>query len=437
MTPAARVGAAIELVAEIEKSIAGAGAAADALVRSFFKNRRYAGSKDRAAVSDLVYAVLRRRALLTWRLGQAGCEGSPRLLVLAALAVPGPGQEQGREPAPERLFGQGPYAAPELDAGELAALGALREASPAAPPEWVAGEYPEWLAGELSDRFGDSLAAEAAALTERAAVDVRVNTLKAAREEALGKLAEAGFEAELCTLSPVGLRLVERRQIMASKPFRGGLVEVQDEGSQIAALLVAARPGMQVCDLCAGAGGKTLALAAAMENKGQILAVERNAGRRRRMKTRLTRAAVRNVQIMDKAPPELAGRADRVLVDAPCTGSGTWRRSPDARWRLDADMLARHTVRQGALLDRGAALVAPGGRLVYVTCSLLPAENEAPVAAFLDRQPEFSAVPAAAAWRGALDEAPPEGADLGDFILLTPARHGTDGFVIAVLERRK
>lgn len=303
-------------------------------------------------------------------------------------------------------------------------------------PNWVTGAYPEWLEPELARAFGDRFAVEMAALQGRAPVDVRVNRLKGNREDALRALAAVGIAAEPTPLSPLGLRLGGRPKLEETAVFRSGLVEPQDEGSQIVTLLVAAAPGMQVVDLCAGAGGKTLGLAAEMGNSGQIYAADSDAARLARMKPRLLRAGVRNVQTprgRDGAWfAALEGRADRVLVDAPCSGLGAWRRRPESRLRLTPETLAEDCARQLDLLRWGARLVKPGGRLIYATCSLLPAENDDIVAAFLQAGSGFRVLPVAEVWAEAIGtDCPVE----TPFLLLTPARHGTDGFFVAVLRR--
>ncbi|HYM32242.1 MAG TPA: RsmB/NOP family class I SAM-dependent RNA methyltransferase [Candidatus Cybelea sp.] len=428
MTPAARVALAVELLERIE-----AGGVADRETANFFRSRRFAGSKDRAAVSHQVYAVLRRRAELMWRLRGANLPVDARRLVLAELASTGD-----QDPAGVRaLFDGSRFGPAALDASEQAAIPAL-QAPMSGTPDWVQGAYPEWLDAALRERFGGDVIAEMHALTARAPVDLRVNRLKGTRDDALEALAMSHIDATATPLSPVGVRLAGRAELAKQSVFTGGLVEPQDEGSQIVALLVAAKPKMQVVDLCAGAGGKTLALAAEMQNRGQIYACDIEERRLRRVEPRLQRAGVRNVQthvLRDGDDPlltELVGKADRVLIDAPCSGIGTWRRQPDARWRLTPDDLTRDRHAQAALLDRAAPLLRPGGQLVYATCSLLPSENEDQVQRFLSRQPSFVLRPASEVWRETLQTEPP-----GDspYLRLTPLRHGTDGFFAAVLRQ--
>jgi 16S rRNA (cytosine967-C5)-methyltransferase len=272
---------------------------------------------------------------------------------------------------------------------------------------------PDWLGSRIDP-------AELRALLEPASLDLRVNLLKATRDEARAALAAEGLEAVPTPHSPWGLRIEGRRQVTTGAAFREGLVEIQDEGSQMVAALVDARPGMRVADLCAGAGGKTLALAMTMQNRGQLVACDVSAARLDGAVRRLRRAGVHNVErhlleAGDKWIKRRAASFDRILVDAPCTGTGTWRRNPDARLRLTEADLAELLPKQAALLDQAASLVRKDGRLVYATCSLLAEENEDQVTAFVSRHPGFAQV---------------------DVLTLTPARHGTDGFFAAVLERR-
>ena len=313
-------------------------------------------------------------------------------------------------------------------------------------PEAAALEIPEWLAGSLRRQWGDGLQAEMAALNRPADLDLRVNTLKGGRAAAIQSLAADGVEARPTPLSPIGLRVRGRVRLEGAAAFRDGLVEVQDEGSQLVALLTGARPGMTVFDVCAGAGGKTLALAAAMENRGTLIAADTDMGRLKRMKPRLRRAGVSGVeaQVLDETlspdqkpwPEADLGAADRVLVDAPCSGTGAWRRDPDARWRLTPAELERDLARQRRILAQAAPLVAPGGRLVYATCSVLPAENEDQVEHFLKNHPQFEVLPITRVWAETLGgTAPCPCPECAIYFSLSPAANETDGFFAAVLVR--
>lgn len=427
MTPAARLGAAIELLGAIETAPA---RPADAVANDYFRSRRFIGSGDRRAVSERVWQVLRTRRRLGWWL-RVEAPG-PRLLAGASLLLEGwtlSGLVQS--------FSGGRFAPAMLSREEQAALARIEGHTPDHPdmPEAVRLEIPDWLLPRLQARFGPALAREMAALDGPAPLDLRVNTLKATREDARAALAAEGWKAEPTPFSPWGLRIQGRRPVTAGPAFQSGLVEIQDEGSQLVAVLADVRPGMRVADWCAGAGGKTLALAGAMQNRGQLLACDVSAARLDGAVRRLRRAGVHNVErhlvvAGDKWAKRRAGSFDRVLVDAPCTGTGTWRRNPDARLRLRESDLRELLPKQASILDVAQGLVRKAGRLVYATCSLLPEENEAQVTAFLARHPGFSLVPAERA--AAL--APGLRGDDG-FLSLTPAQHGTDGFFAAVMER--
>jgi 16S rRNA (cytosine967-C5)-methyltransferase len=432
MTPGARLSAAIEVVAEVE---ARRRPAADALKDWGFAHR-FAGSGDRAAIAGLVYDALRRRASSAYVMG----EGTPRAIVLGMLQL-----ERKLDPdAIGRLADGARFAPAPLREEERARL---ETADLVGAPPWVAGDYPEWLDPYLARLFGEERAAEGAALASRAPLDLRVNAIKGSREQAAAALAE--LEPVPTRWSPFGLRIAlaadaKAPAIHAEPAFIKGLVEVQDEGSQLAALLTGAKPGEQVVDLCAGAGGKTLALAAAMENHGQLYATDTDKRRLAPIHERLARSGARNVQVRTPKSAgnelaDLAGRADLVLIDAPCTGIGTWRRNPDAKWRVRPGALALRQKEQAGALDRAAALVKPGGRIAYVTCSLLAEENGDQVRAFLARQGDFEPVPPAQAANALGERAylfrravlmSEEG------LLMTPRRTDTDGFYVSLLLRR-
>jgi len=432
MTPAARIAATIELLGTIEAE--GGARAADRCVQGFFRARRYAGSKDRADITTRIYAVLRRRAELDWWLEREGVPPDARGRILAALAML-ERKAPGEIPA---LFADGEHAAGSLSEAEIALAHRLSTADATAAPDWARGGFPEWLKPQLERRFGAGLLSAMQALQERAPVDLRVNPVKGTREQALEALRVLRVPAEPTRLSQIGIRLGERAKIDDKAIHQTGLVEPQDEGSQLVSLLVEAEPKMQVVDLCAGAGGKALAIAAGMGNRGQIYACDTDARRLSRLNPRVQRAGVRNIQAIALADSDsdpflatTAGRADRVLVDAPCSGTGTWRRNPEARWRLTPKILEEVMGQQDRLLDRAAGLVKPGGRLIYVTCSLLPCENEDRIADFLSRRPEFVPLPVPEIWSRLLS-APCPAQDA--MLQLTPGRDGVDGFFIAVLQ---
>jgi 16S rRNA (cytosine967-C5)-methyltransferase len=428
MTPAARLSAAIEVLADMD---ARRRPATEAL-KDWGLSHRFAGSKDRAAIASLVYDVLRRKASAAYLLADA----SPRAGLLGTLRL----QRGLTVDAISALFTGERFAPEPLGDAERRRL---TEATLDDAPAAVAGDFPDWLEPSLRRAFGDELVPELQALATRAPLDLRVNLLKAAsREEVHDTLPHLG--AVETPHSPLGLRIAPsedgRGPAVQSEPeFIKGWFEIQDEGSQLAALLSAVRPGEQVLDLCAGGGGKSLALAAMMHNQGQIYATDNDARRLAPIHERLTRAGARNVQIRTPrakadAVTDLDGKIDCVLVDAPCTGIGTWRRNPDAKWRVRPGSLEVRQKEQAEVLDRAARLVKPGGRIVYITCSLLPEEGDDAVTALLQRTARLATVPArdvlAGAGLGHLEGA----VRLTDNGLqMTPLRTGTDGFYVAVL----
>ncbi|MGH6969131.1 MAG: RsmB/NOP family class I SAM-dependent RNA methyltransferase [Stellaceae bacterium] len=435
MTPGAQVEAAIGLLAEIDKGTA----PADDIVADWFRRHRFAGSSDRAAISAHIYAVLRHRAELDWWIARTSNDlpADARRRLLAALAlVESWKASQIREACDGDRFRPAP-----LSDGENAMVSSLagRDLEHKDMPPHVRGNYPEWLGPHLAAALGKDLARESTALNGEATLDLRANTLKGDRGKARIALQRAGVEAEMTALSPLGLRLKERVPLGTLPAFRDGLIEVQDEGSQIAALLADAQPGMRVIDFCAGAGGKTLALAASMNNRGHLIASDISARRLERATERLRRAGASIVQRValsntrDKWVKRHKASFDRVFVDAPCTGTGTWRRNPDAKWRLKPEDLAELTALQAEILDSAARLVKPGGRLIYATCSLLKEEDEQQIEKFLTAHTDFALLPAWRVWRDAIGGKPPE---KGAMLRLTPARHGTDGFFVAILERK-
>ena len=430
MTPGARLSAVIEV---LEHSQSGP-APTDAIMAGYFRRRRYAGAKDRREISDTVFDIWRCWARLGWWIEHAAkALPTPRYLALAHSVL-----RCGRKLATlvEICDGDG-HAPAALSEPERRFLEALegRKLDHEDMPAWVAGEYPQWLSAPLTRAFGERLEEELAALNQPAALDLRVNTLKGTCVRALKVLANDGIAAEPTPLSPIGLRIGRRVNLATTTAFKGGFVEVQDEAAQLAALLADARSGMTVVDFCAGAGGKTLAMAATMKGKGRLIGCDARAERLERIGPRLKRSGAQNVDIiaLDRLPGHLSGAADRVLVDAPCSGTGRWRREPDARWRLNEESLAGYRATQGDVLASAAFLVAPGGRLIYATCSVLCEENEDAIEAFLSHHKEFTPLPISTVWHDVLGSEAPVGT--GIFLRLTPARHGTDGFFIAILER--
>lgn len=389
MTPAARVQAAIELLDGIIDAARREGAPADRLVAEWARSHRFAGSKDRRAVRELVFRAIRA-------CGEVPASGRAALLAIAR-----------EDNAIGELFDGSPYGPAPLAEGE-----------PVAAP----GLAPAWLIEAFAASGVDE--AEVAALLKRAPLDLRVNTLKADR--ATIGLPEPGEPLA----APQGLRFPAGTLVEQWEAWRDGLVEVQDHGSQLACLAAGVRPGETAIDLCAGAGGKTLALAAAMENRGRLIACDVDRARLAKLAPRAARAGAGMIEtrLLDPgrelgALGDVAGQADLVLVDAPCSGTGTWRRKPEAKWRLTPERLARFAATQDRLLDLAARLVRPGGRIVYITCSLLDAEGRDRIDALLTRDKRLKP----------LEITLPLGAAHGQGLRLAPSRDGTDGFFVAML----
>lgn len=433
MTPQARFAAAIDCLAAIAETPR----PADAVIGAFFKANRYMGAKDRTAVAETVYGVLRRHARLHWWLDHLKTtEAGPRALAIVNQVL----GEQRPPASVAALFAGARYAPAPMTTAEAQLLRQLegRTLIHPAMPDAVRIECPAWAETSLRRDLGDRFDPELGALLDPAPLDIRVNPIKTDPLKVLSTLGEAGIEAKPSIWSPVGIRVTGRPPVTTLQAFRDGWFEIQDEGSQLVALLCDARPGHQVVDFCAGAGGKALALAATMANKGRVIACDVLENRLKRAAERLRRAGIHNVEtrVLSSARDPWVKRHkrsfDRVLVDAPCTGVGTWRRNPDARWRrLGPDMEELQAL-QAEILDSAARLVRPGGRLIYATCSLLAEENENQVAAFLATHGEFRLRPAIDLWPTVVGAPCPV---TGDFLALSPARHDTDGFFAAVLER--
>ncbi|WP_419815125.1 RsmB/NOP family class I SAM-dependent RNA methyltransferase [Glacieibacterium sp.] len=396
MLPAARVQASIDCLEAIVAAARDGGAAADTIISRYFQTRRYAGSKDRRAVRELIYAVIRT-------IGERPETGRAAML----------GYARAVDPALLELFDGGAHSPAVIAVSE----------SEAAP-----SPAPAWLEAQLHQRFGDDTPRQLAALLERAPLDLRVNTLKAQRDTVAAELETA----EPVAAVPDALRATAPLNVDLLPAYIDGRIEVQDLGSQIAMFATAARAGDTVVDLCAGAGGKTLALAAAMANEGRLIATDTDRARLRQLEPRAVRAgaSIIETRLLDprreaETLSDLEAAADLVLIDAPCSGTGTWRRNPEARWRLTPDRLDRLADEQARLVGIGAALVKPGGRLVYVVCSLLPAEGEAQIDAFLDGNAEWQRAPLRN----------PDGGAAVSTLVLTPGDNGCDGFFIAGLAR--
>jgi 16S rRNA (cytosine967-C5)-methyltransferase len=429
MTPAAKLAAAIEVFGSIESDRRPAN---DSL-KAWGLAHRFAGSGDRAGIAGLVYDALRRRASASWIMGAE----TPRAILLGMLK-----RERGLDTeAVAKLADGSNYGPSVLTDDERKSLDA---ADMATAPAHIAGDYPEWLEPHFARVFGDDRAEEGAALASRAPLDLRVNTLKADIFKVEAQLSD--LKPKEGRWSPWALRIrlsadAKSPAIHAEPAFLKGMIEVQDEGSQLAALFSGAKPGEQVIDLCAGAGGKTLALAAMMQNKGQVFATDDDKRRLAPIHDRLARSGARDVQVRTPKSvggelDDLAGKCDLVLIDAPCTGTGSWRRNPDAKWRMRPGALDQRQKEQSEILDRAVPLLKAGGRVAYITCSVLDEENGAQVRAFVARHPEFS-VQAPADIVSVLGERAfmfSKAARLSDAgILMTPRTTETDGFFVSVL----
>lgn len=398
---------------------------ADAVVSHYFRQHRELGHADRGFVAENVFAVLRRKRSLAARCAD---DVTSRRLLLAALACV---QGWNRRELDVVLR--------EPEGKWLAEAKAVRRED--LPPA-VAADLPDWLYEALAAQFpAAELLPLSAALNQPAPLDLRVNSLKADRRAVLDRLQADGIAAEPCPYSPLGIRLAGKPALAKHPLFLDGSIEVQDEGSQLLGFLLQPRRGEMVADFCAGAGGKTLLLGALMRSQGRLYAFDVAEKRLANLKPRLARSGLSNVHPVridsenDIKIKRLAGKLDRVLVDAPCSGLGTLRRNPDLKWRQTPDSVAELTAKQGAILAAAAGLLKPGGRLVYATCSLLDAENEAVVSAFLAQHPEFVALSADEILRKQ-DIAVDGGVDANGRLRLLPNRHGTDGFFAAVLERK-
>ena len=429
MKPGARVAAVIELLEELDALwLQGRRIPADVVMARYHRKRRFIGSKDRGEISRQVYGVLRHEAQLAWWLEKAGYDRSPRGMSLGGLVF--------------------------LDSLSLSELGGLFDGDVYCPiplstkerdwvrsnvgqpllhadmPESIELNYPDWMQPALRDLFGDQLAEAMVALNAEATVDLRVNTLKATRQQVMATLSHQEMKPVPTPFAAEGVRLKKRGALIAMQAYRDGWFEIQDEGSQLVAHLVRAQPGEIGIDFCAGAGGKTLALSAHMKNRGRILAWDIAAARLKQMTPRLARAGVSNVQTRllksewDSSLVKHAVSADWVLLDVPCSGTGMWRRSPDLKRRTSPQDLEKVAEQQRQIADSAARLVKPGGRLVYATCSILRQENEDQVDRFLAVHPEFTVQPA---------NLPTAKDKSAAYLRLFPHQHKTDGFFGAVL----
>lgn len=431
MTPSARLAAAAELLS----LIAASASPAENEIGTFFRARRYAGSKDRRWITEFVYRCLRRDGEIAWALAQLSLDHSARRQALMALAL---FEEIDPTESAENYL-EGPHSLEALTEAEARAFQKLAGLDLSAMPVHVRGNFPEWIADELDRQYGAEAGSIMESYQQRGPVTLRANLLKTTRDEAHTLFEEADIAVSNTDISPDGLILETRQNLSRHPILEKGLVEIQDEAAQIASRLALARPGMTVVDYCAGAGGKSLALAAMMDNSGRIYAFDINPRRMRDIAGRCRRAGIDILEaaVLEEAEDEparfkeLEGTADRVFVDAPCSGSGTWRRQPDQKWKFTPEKLSDLCRLQADILDKAAWFVAPGGRLIYATCSILEAENQNQVRRFLGSQPAFRSLSVSELWA----EAGLAGETNGEFFAVTPADFGSDGFFAAVLER--
>jgi 16S rRNA (cytosine967-C5)-methyltransferase len=423
-----RLAGAIEVLADIE---ARKRPVADAL-KDWGLAHRFAGSGDRAAIGNIVYDALRMKLSHAWLMDSDSATALGHAVMFRQWGV-----------SPEKLASEleGDKFAPEPLTEEMKTAFASRKLEDA--PLYVQGDIPEWVQPSFEENFAEDWLAEAKALAGRPALDLRANTLKTSREKVLKALERSGAEPTVIARNGIRVQAGEGPSrlpnVTAELSFQKGWFEVQDEGSQIVADLVMPKEGDQILDYCAGGGGKTLAMAAAMNNKGQVHAYDTDRKRLAPIIERLKRAGTRNVQVHDRLEglTPLTGKCDRVLVDAPCTGTGTWRRRPDTKWRLTRKNLEERLAQQQEALAGAAPFVRPGGHLIYVTCSVLPEENEAQVYHFCEDNPEFEILSGADAWADLFgtDKPQPWSADMKT-VTLTPASTGTDGFFFCLMGRK-
>ena len=405
---------------EVLREILRFSAPADSTLSRYFKDHPRLGSRERGAVAEGIYAILRNKSFFT-DFAEAGQSPTMRRLTILGLA---------EAVGADSLGG--------LTEEETAFLERIKEIDRTLMPSQMRTNLPKWLYEKFVAQYGEAetlLLADA--LNQPAPLDLRVNSIKATRDEVQAGLLEAPIDAQPMPYAPLGLRVMKKPSLQNLPLFKSGAIEVQDEGSQVLSQIVGAKRGEMVVDFCAGAGGKTLALGALMRNTGRLYAFDISEKRLAKLKPRLARSGLSNVHPVqiaherDAKIKRLAGKIDRVLVDAPCSGLGTLRRNPDVKWRQKVEAVAEMQVKQASILDGAARLLKGGGRLVYATCSLLDEENEFIVGQFLAAHPEFDLVPMSQVLAEQKIEL-----DMGDYLKLLPHKHQTDGFFAAVMQRK-
>ncbi len=426
MQAPAQIQATIELLDEIARHRY----PADRTMAAYFKQRRYIGSKDKATISEYFYTILRNRLSYEYLLQEA--QLSPNSRRLAALLL------RSMQERIESFFNGERHSPAPLSESDLASLKSIDLQSLEDAPDYVRLNVPEWLSDKLKSALGTEFENEMQASNRQAATDIRVNTLKSTRKQVNHFLAKAGMLAQPTVLSPWGLRFEKRVALFGQDAFKQGWFDIQDEGSQLLALITGVEAGDKVVDFCAGAGGKTLAMAAMMQNKGTIYASDVHSKRLEQLTKRAKRAGVHNLRTHvlssenDKWVKKHKEMADVVLIDAPCSGTGTWRRSPDSRWNLRAEDLDNLLALQASILESAKRLVKPGGRLLYATCSLLREENEDQVLKFINKNRDFRVLSNYFSDFGF----PSNVVELKEGQMRTfPGRSDTDGFYVAAIER--
>ncbi len=426
MKPQARIESAIEILENIET----APVPMDTCVGDYMRHRRYIGSKDRLAVVNYVYNIMRARARLGWWLDKYEREHSPRNYVTAYLVL----VQKHEEKRMKDMYDGSKYSPEPLSKEEAWFVGKLvgQELEHPNMPDTVRCECPPELEATLREYFGDDFETELSAMIEGAQLDLRANIWSSSREEAKASLEKDGVETDETPYSPWGLRARKKVHLSKTKALIKGYIQIQDEGSQLIAHVCNVKPGMQVLDYCAGAGGKTLALAAAMQRKGRLVAMDNDPRRLAKGKERFKKSGLADIIEVRPVSEERhrkwlrrqKGTFDVTLLDVPCSGTGTWRRNPDLRWYQHGPKLPELLVTQREILEKVANTVKPGGTLVYATCSLLPEENEKQIEEFLKKHPEYT-----------LENVDPK---LGSsYMRLTAKTHSTDGFFAAVMKRKE
>ena len=423
-----------QIVIELIDEIMGSSAPADTIMTKAFRQKRYIGSSDRRFICDITYDLLRQYYGLKWTCGIFGFAPNGRSFVLIELC------KKLSILQINEIFSGDDYAPAYLTPREMEKIGRLMQGSEESHPISVQLNVPEWLLPQLKESFEENLTQEVQALNEAATLDLRVNSLKTTRSLVLTELEKEGIPASPTPYSPVGVRLSGRRPLGDHELWKKGFIEVQDEGSQLVGLLVQAEPGMSVMDFCAGAGGKTLTMATTMMNKGRLVACDVVEWRLNRARERFRRGGVHNVEnrLLDDTSSKWLKRQtkkfDRVLIDVPCSGTGTWRRNPDLKWRLTQQSVDEIIEKQRFILKQAALLVKPTGWLIYATCSLLKTENEDQIKLFLDENPDFECLPVSTILEKIMKKEWPN-QDL--FLRLSPFQHKTDGFFAAILRRKE